>query len=370
MKNAKQPVININKPINSHKKQFKKSISSYIGFLVKSTLLFMLFFSLSCQLRAQTGGGNSSGQQDFPAGFVPEVSYRKVTNETYNIPGGLDLYTDFTGIDYVYLEPRFSDEKIFRGRGSDGKRAFVCKYLAPEKQFPPQVLALKQTNMANGKFENITLEGVVITNSFAEYDIKDNTSEEIPNSPEMPRPIIMEDGREKYDLDSLEIIIDKRNRNTFITYFDDRDEWVFRSYIQYDPNDEGRNIPIQEISTTKKISPSGKCVHLITHSKYSEYRNHVKNNEPRKVEVETETFYENILKISPNPTTDQIYIIVKDKEFDSETLEIFSMDGRRMFDGRFNGNWTKLDVSDFPSGLYFVRIMKNGVPFTEKFVKQ
>ena len=74
----------------------------------------------------------------------------------------------------------------------------VIKYLAPEKQFPPQILALKQTNMVNGVFENITLEGVVIANTFEEYHINDEDENiEVPES-ELPRPLILPDGREKW----------------------------------------------------------------------------------------------------------------------------------------------------------------------------
>lgn len=70
------------------------------------------------------------------------------------------------------------------------------------------------------------------------------------------------------------------------------------------------------------------------------------------------------ISISPNPTHDIIHVSSVDARI--ESLEVFAIDGKRLFSVR----GSTLDLSGYDSGVYLVRIhMKNNTVYTKRVVK-
>ena len=80
---------------------------------------------------------------------------------------------------------------------------------------------------------------------------------------------------------------------------------------------------------------------------------------------------EMLVEVYPNPVTDLLTICV-DETMASKPLNVNVVDvlGRKMFAGSVSSPEFRLDVSRWPSGVYFVRIERDGACFARKFLKQ
>ncbi len=75
---------------------------------------------------------------------------------------------------------------------------------------------------------------------------------------------------------------------------------------------------------------------------------------------------EKTFKLLPNPAKSMVDIVVKE-QFVGENLEIYNMDGKRMFSQTITNKRFSQDVSGFNAGLYFVRI--GGYADVERLLK-
>ncbi len=64
------------------------------------------------------------------------------------------------------------------------------------------------------------------------------------------------------------------------------------------------------------------------------------------------------MAIYPNPATDELFINMKN-ETKSMIVEIYNTDGKKVFDKKVVSSFTKVDVSELQSGIYFVNILKD-----------
>jgi hypothetical protein len=77
----------------------------------------------------------------------------------------------------------------------------------------------------------------------------------------------------------------------------------------------------------------------------------------------------NDIVLCPNPAHD--FITLKMPEgLQHSTVDIFNIQGKKLRTFSINTNRERLDVSAFPSGIYFVNIQANENHFTKKFIKQ
>ena len=78
------------------------------------------------------------------------------------------------------------------------------------------------------------------------------------------------------------------------------------------------------------------------------------------------------ISIYPVPTTNGITVAFNSSLEDEITVCIFNSLGERMYQGKqrvLEGfNLFNLDVSAFPSGIYFLQLMCNNIPIQQKFV--
>lgn len=80
----------------------------------------------------------------------------------------------------------------------------------------------------------------------------------------------------------------------------------------------------------------------------------------------------NLYRLYPNPVKDQIHLVIENEiEIPKGTIEIYSVDGRIQHKQMIESNDIVLSTSDLVSGIYLVRILRDGInPQVLKFIKE
>jgi hypothetical protein len=68
------------------------------------------------------------------------------------------------------------------------------------------------------------------------------------------------------------------------------------------------------------------------------------------------------LKVYPNPAND--YLMV---EGEMTSVEVYNAIGQRLMTKAVDGNSTRISLSNFSNGIYFLRVSNNGEVMTRKF---
>ena len=71
------------------------------------------------------------------------------------------------------------------------------------------------------------------------------------------------------------------------------------------------------------------------------------------------------IKITPNPASNQLFINASQP---LERIEIYSVTGKFIMTETDLSN--AVEISSFPSGLYFIKIRSSGSTLTKKFIKK
>jgi hypothetical protein len=84
----------------------------------------------------------------------------------------------------------------------------------------------------------------------------------------------------------------------------------------------------------------------------------------------TEQSFGQSFQIFPNPTTESLSILLNEKE--TATIEVFDETGRRMHKEKTNTEVSKieLNISEFSSGIYTVRVTQANHASAQIFIKQ
>jgi Pregnancy-associated plasma protein-A/Secretion system C-terminal sorting domain len=95
------------------------------------------------------------------------------------------------------------------------------------------------------------------------------------------------------------------------------------------------------------------------------------NLTPKPSESEVVVSVVNELKVYPNPTGQWLNLKFTDQSqsLDGKDFLIFSRVGRTVMQGTIKGEMPRLDVSQLPSGVYYIRIGEEKVKWTETFIK-
>ncbi|OGU13244.1 MAG: hypothetical protein A2X61_03640 [Ignavibacteria bacterium GWB2_35_12] len=81
-------------------------------------------------------------------------------------------------------------------------------------------------------------------------------------------------------------------------------------------------------------------------------------------DVNTEEKVNEAFKVSPNPVTDKLNVQLNDEL--NTKFEIINILGLKVLTGELSGEYTTINISQLPSGMYFMKI-RNEV---RKFVKE
>lgn len=86
-------------------------------------------------------------------------------------------------------------------------------------------------------------------------------------------------------------------------------------------------------------------------------------------EIESTLFQENNVYVFPNPTTTELHIKVRGVIKDSYTVTMYDTQGKTVDIITTNEQETEIDISKYPQGVYWVRILGNNIVRNEKIIK-
>lgn len=73
------------------------------------------------------------------------------------------------------------------------------------------------------------------------------------------------------------------------------------------------------------------------------------------------------INMFPNPAEEIIHIQIKDEK--NSTIEIINIEGQRLYTKELNTNFIQIDISNYPQGIYFVKVKSEDFIKTEKIIK-
>ena len=74
--------------------------------------------------------------------------------------------------------------------------------------------------------------------------------------------------------------------------------------------------------------------------------------------------------IYPNPVMDNARILLRSGNLEKATIEIYNVQGVRVYEGEFYAGELNVNMQSFQSGVYLVRITQSGTTFTTRFMKK
>lgn len=124
--------------------------------------------------------------------------------------------------------------------------------------------------------------------------------------------------------------------------------------------------------------PSGSCGLLMTYdaagnrTKRQYYCNNGSNrisaSELAKLEDAASAGFEEVDALYPNPTTGKLYITFS-KAIDDAIIQVLDVNGKVIQQVKGNGTRLEIDLSNQPSGTYFILIKSNGKVINKKVLK-
>lgn len=79
---------------------------------------------------------------------------------------------------------------------------------------------------------------------------------------------------------------------------------------------------------------------------------------------------DDVLTLSPNPATDKLLINYNETINPTTTVSIFNSQGKKIASQKLSDIQTDLNVSNFPSGIYFIEIYNESKTISRKFIKK
>ncbi|MBI9035743.1 MAG: T9SS type A sorting domain-containing protein [Bacteroidales bacterium] len=77
----------------------------------------------------------------------------------------------------------------------------------------------------------------------------------------------------------------------------------------------------------------------------------------------------NSFKVYPNPVLDKLLVEIMEDKTSFSSLEIMNSKGSIIFQKEATDNILEIDVSEFPAGIYYIKVFSNAIAETLKFVK-
>ena len=132
------------------------------------------------------------------------------------------------------------------------------------------------------------------------------------------------------------------------------------------------------LQTTAQEIPVGSCGLLMTYdaagnrTKRQYYCNNSSNrisaSELAKIEDAASAGFEEVDALYPNPTTGKFYITFS-KAIDDAIIQVLDVNGKVVQQVKGNGTRLEFDLSNQPSGTYFILIKSNGKVINKKVLK-
>jgi len=83
----------------------------------------------------------------------------------------------------------------------------------------------------------------------------------------------------------------------------------------------------------------------------------------------SEAFYKHKIEIYPNPATTAVHIRIRGELYGEYTVTLYNMQGKPVKQITTSEPETILDISQYPQGVYNIRVLGNNIVRSEKIIK-
>jgi hypothetical protein len=140
---------------------------------------------------------------------------------------------------------------------------------------------------------------------------------------------------------------------TVSTIFEDYDVQASPTFILIAPSDSIIEQNIWLVETEKQIIDVLES-QGITETAFTVGINEVSNAD------------KNILKLFPNPATDNIQLSIKLDDFNNVDIRMFDIVGKEVLYQKIDNATPTLSIQDFPAGIYFIALLNDNQPVSTK----
>lgn len=316
-----------------------------------------------------------------PDGIIVEESYVRTKTITALFPSN-KMVEDYSDLDHALTQESRLIEKFHHGLNSNNEPIIIREVLNPSEYFPNSVYPYTHAivNNENGSIYNGNLR-------LSSFHVPIPPLEEM--DPEDEQAIIsletnlninwLENGIATFSTGDLIVTIDTSNNSRISTRLNGYGEIDMVHFTQFDPVNRSRTIPIYEVRLEKTsfTDTDGDCLYELTEEIYSSY---CSNEDINDTENQIEARFDNKklrpdvnIVVYPNPALDQVRVdLSQDKLItgEIESVEVLNSGGQ-LVDVVSTDTPTGilLNVQDYRTGLYIIRVKTEGKFYISKFLK-
>jgi len=336
-------------------------------------LLFSnIFLSAQCDLLDLPG---------VPADITVEESYVKTTEQKVVYPSSGSEAT-FSTYEYARMEPTVLIEEVQHAITGESDQVMISSVSNPSEYFSDYVVPYSHVIVEPSDIYIYQNESIIGSYSRSQWSLDSVDLEDGPSNPSVegestPFPITALGGDLiQIDYGDLIYVIDTVQNFEIFNAVDSNGQTKSVKFIQRDPNDTLRSVPLFSTHYYKQSKRNGDCFYQVIDKKYSHYcrpESHDSSTvDLRSAEVEERSIRMDLM-IYPNPASNFIniqYSSLKDQELNGATLEVISQTGQIIDTRKVNSSKImQLNISGYPSGLYVIRILSENKTLVNKFVK-
>ena len=148
-------------------------------------------------------------------------------------------------------------------------------------------------------------------------------------------------------------VISGINKKKVSTIFEDYDVQASPTFILIAPNDSIIEQNIWPVETAQQI------IDVLENQGLMETTCTVGINEVSNTD-------KNILRLFPNPATDNINLSVKLDDFNNVGIRMFDLVGKEVLYQKIDNSTPILSIQNFPAGIYFITLLKDNQPISTK----
>lgn len=325
-----------------------------------------------------------------PAGVNYQVSYTMEEVSFYQAPEGIAT-TTLSPLDQIKLMPRRRLEDVERRIATNGGISAIITILNPEEAYAewPQKVGRFEIDGAGVRvyktdgtlYKTLPADAAEVAgyqtlkSYFINHDPAINTTFPMPSAGDLID--LQAAGATVFTLPDNALRIRLGNQETLlepsllqVTHTRLEGQTVVEKRTQkYAYNLQGIVVPAFERTEKNIVRPSGACLQKVVQRRFSRY---LVSAHPGGTRSPAMLFSEKSTVIWPNPATaDVLNIRLDDTVQPAARVTISNAIGQVMASfGANPGETLSLPLTNWPEGVYFVNVPRNGAPATLKFVKQ
>ncbi|NBB89203.1 MAG: T9SS type A sorting domain-containing protein [Bacteroidetes bacterium] len=317
-----------------------------------------------------------------PVDLDLQESYVKTTEQKVVFPS-MGTEATFSAYEYARMEPTVLIEEVQHAITSENEQVMISAVSNPSEYFNDYVVPYSHVIVEPSDIYIYQNESIIGSYSRSQWSLDSVDLEEGPSDPPVegentPYPTTALGGDLiQTDYGDLIYVIDTVQNFEIFNALDSNGQTKSVKFIQRDPNDTLRSVPLFSTHYYKQAKRNGDCFYQVIDKKYSHYCRSESNDSSsvdfRSTEVDDNSVSRNLM-IYPNPANNFIslnYQSLEDRYLDGARLEVISQAGQIIDQRKVHPSKVmRMNISGYQSGIYIVRILSENNTLVNKFVKQ